>query len=63
MPKEFPLKSLTLLPGAGREPPVWRSTIWPYQLPLMSLFEKSEDHQYSGPAPAYQNQLPLMECW
>ena len=39
VPNQLPLKFLRfVVPGAGSEPPAWRSTIWPYQLPLMLLF-------------------------
>ena len=42
VPHQLPLKSFTLVPGAGSEPPDWRSTTPPYQLPEMALPPKSE---------------------
>src|SRR3954469_4176327 len=42
VPNQLALKFLAFAGGAGIEPPLWRSTMPPYQLPLMSLFEKSE---------------------
>src|ERR1051326_5837726 len=37
VPSQLPLKFFRLLPGAGIDPPDCRSTICPYQLPLMLL--------------------------
>src|SRR5437764_13594224 len=42
VPNQLPLKFFRFAPGAGRELPVWRSTIWPYQLPLMLLLLKAQ---------------------
>src|SRR5947207_2174827 len=42
VPNQFPLKFFGFAPGAGSEPPVWRSTIPPYQLPLKLLSENVE---------------------
>ena len=66
MNDQLPLKFLRLVvPGTGSEPPVWRSTIWPYQLPLRLLLLNvlltmlASPNERSPPATSTAATLPL----
>ena len=57
VPNQLPLKFLRFVPGAGSDPPDWRSTICPYQLPLMVLLliVSSAGIFYGVATPSLQN--------
>jgi hypothetical protein len=64
VPHQLPVKSLRLVPGAGREPPLCRSTTWAYQFALMLLLLKGEFNACCGGTPAplrSRNKTPTVQ--
>ena len=70
VPNQLPLKSFGSVPGTGIEPPAWRSTMPPYQLPEIVLPENVDpDDRCAGtllpPLPSRNNtpRVQLSVIW